>query len=605
LKLVFREIGANEVEKEVTQRDQFNSDEVDLVEALVREAHQNSLDALRPGNVVRTRLNFRAARPEERGLFEVLFKELPHHLKASRIDTGSLDFGAPRFLVIEDFGTTGLRGAWDRKDDQGFSDFWRRMGRSHKGGQQGGRWGLGKLVFSGASLARSFFGLTIQADDQHQQPLLMGQAVLRTHEYPTGRVVDGHGFFCRPRAGDHFQLPEIDRALIRNFAKAAGISRTNEPGLSIAIPFIRADITEERLIRELVRNYYFPILMGQLESDIAGRIINADSFDSLAREHGGPQLADGRLIGFIRDLRAALDSVSADLTIPISAFGNLERALTPEQLADLREAYSDGRLIRVRVTVALTRRKNGPLESHFDLFLKTTDGEAQALVVRGAITLPLEAAQFRARRVFGALIARDAGVTAFLGDAENPAHTKWNGNADTLSENWVNPGARLREIRSSLNVLVDLLAQAVEKIEPDALINIFSIPSSAGVPRPKPRPAPDPKVVPPLPKPHPKFRIDDRKGGFAVRPGSGLTDADLPLDIAVTAAYDLIRGNPFKKHSPLDFDLVKGGELTVAARDATVTATAVNALQISAISKDFEVTITGFDPNRDLRVRAV
>ncbi len=346
--------------------------------------------------------------------------------------------------------------------------------------------------------------------------------------------------------------------------------------------------------------------MGQLESDIAGRIINADSFDSLAREHGGPQLADGRLIGFIRDLRAALDSVSAaDLTIPISAFGNLERALTSEQLADLREAYADGRLVRVRVTVALSHRKNGPVESHFDLFLKTTDGEAQALVVRGAITLPLEAAQFRARRVFGALIARDAGVTAFLGDAENPAHTKWNGNADTLSENWVNPGARLREIRSSLNVLVDLLAQAVEKTEPDALINIFSIPSSAGVPRPKPRPAPDPKVVPPLPKPHPKFRIDDRKGGFAVRPGSGLTDADLPLDIAVTAAYDLIRGNPFKKHSPLDFDLVKGGELTVAARDATVTATAVNALQISATSKDFEVTITGFDPNRDLRVRAV
>ena len=35
LKLVFREIGADEVEKEVTQRDQFNSDEVDLVEALV------------------------------------------------------------------------------------------------------------------------------------------------------------------------------------------------------------------------------------------------------------------------------------------------------------------------------------------------------------------------------------------------------------------------------------------------------------------------------------------------------------------------------------------------------------------------------------------
>ena len=45
MELTFREIRPDEVEKEVTQRDQFNSDEVELIEALVREAHQNSLDA--------------------------------------------------------------------------------------------------------------------------------------------------------------------------------------------------------------------------------------------------------------------------------------------------------------------------------------------------------------------------------------------------------------------------------------------------------------------------------------------------------------------------------------------------------------------------------
>ena len=43
------------------------------------------------------------------------------------------------------------------------------------------------------------------------------------------------------------------------------------------------------------------------------------------------------------------------------------------------------------------------------------------------------------------------------------------------------------------------LPQAVEKTEPDALIEVFSIPAVAGVPRRRPRPAPDPKAVPPLP----------------------------------------------------------------------------------------------------------
>src|SRR5688572_17118754 len=102
MKLVFREIGADEVEKEVTQRDQFNSDEVELVEALVREAHQNSLDAKckNRSGPVRTRLAFRNALPEHERLFSVLFRELPAHLRASQVDISEVDFSRPRFLVI-------------------------------------------------------------------------------------------------------------------------------------------------------------------------------------------------------------------------------------------------------------------------------------------------------------------------------------------------------------------------------------------------------------------------------------------------------------------------------------------------------------------------
>jgi len=606
VKLHFRLIGADEVEKEVTQRDQFNTDEVELIEALIREAHQNSLDAKDPANhgTVRTRLAFHSATPEQRKFFDLLFRDLPPHLEACDLDVAGLELDAPRLLVIEDFGTTGLSGAWDRKDDLPFSDFWRRIGKSHKGGQQGGRWGLGKLVFSGASRARSFFGLTVRSEDPDRAPLLMGQAVLGTHHDSEGRDLDAHGFFSERRP-DGFQLPVKDPVYVRNFARATGITRADEPGLSIAIPFVRSDLSADALVRELVRNYYFPILTNQLESEVDGVRIDAASFDELATRYGGPQLRDGRLVHFIRELHAALGDGKPDVTLPEGGIRSLATAFSEAELTGLRQKYGRHELIHVRVPVTL-RRKGAmePAATFFDLFLRRTDGEGQALVVRGAITLPLEAREFRASRTFGALIARDAKITEFLGDAENPSHTRWNANATKLTDRWVNPSARLREIRGSLTSLADLMMQAVEAVEQDALVDIFSVPAEKGAPQPKPKPTPVPQPFPDIPQRKTKFVIHDRQGGFVVRRGPALSAEDLPLRISVAAAYDLIRGNPFRKHNPLDFSFLQPGELRIESSEASADPVTANSLSITATGEGFEVVVSGFDPNRDIVVRA-
>jgi hypothetical protein len=51
----FRDISDDPSEKELTQQDQFNNDEVALAEALVRETIQNSTDAGVNDNHVRVR----------------------------------------------------------------------------------------------------------------------------------------------------------------------------------------------------------------------------------------------------------------------------------------------------------------------------------------------------------------------------------------------------------------------------------------------------------------------------------------------------------------------------------------------------------------------
>ena len=133
----------NLVETEVTQRDQFRNDEVDLSDTIVREAVQNSLDAAIGDSQVR--VNFRwinGSSGLHNGYLQELFDGHLEHAASAGIELDELDFENPSALIIEDFGTRGLTGSVDQKDDDNFTDFWRRHGRSHKTGRSRGRGGL-------------------------------------------------------------------------------------------------------------------------------------------------------------------------------------------------------------------------------------------------------------------------------------------------------------------------------------------------------------------------------------------------------------------------------------------------------------------------------
>ncbi len=606
MQLLFREKRPDEVEQEVTQRDQFNTDEVSLVATVGREPTQNSLDAKADNAAGPVRVAMRIVKPGAEGaaFFAQLFSGLRPHLEAAEIDLTGADLSAPSFLVIEDFGTTGLTGNYSDPDDNGpFGDFWRRFGKSHKEGNKNGRWGLGKLVFSSASKIRTFFGLTIRNNDPYRKRLLMGQVVLSTHKLG-GKKYAPHGFFAV--SGEQgLQLPVTEAAFIDAFVQHAQLARRGEPGLSIAIPHLLDEITYQALIPEIIRNYFFPILTGKLEVEVDGEIINATTFDSVAARYAaGSNPADGDLIRFIRSINAAKGQQPA-VVLENSWKDSIETAIDPLVLADLRNAFNVGNaLIHARVPVTLRHKTRGDETTHFDLFLqKAPEGKrGEALYVRSAITVPDEARYFRPRQVFGALVAEDSVIASFLGDAENPAHTRWNGAAEKLDKNWKAGKSRLSEIRNSLGRLFEALSQAVDQREPEALIDVFSIPDFTGESRGR-------KVTPPkkmpLLTPSPKlYRIVERKGGFSIAAGPGLTGDKLPLRVKVRAAYDVLRGDPFKRHSPFDFDLMKDDDVEVLAMGADVTRTSANELTIEATGEDFRVDLDGFDLNRDLMVRA-
>jgi hypothetical protein len=601
-----RRIPRAEVDQGITQRDQFNTDEFPIAETLVREPHQNSLDGKSQftNGPVRTRIRLVEPSAKNAAYWTALLAPLRPHLENSRLDLTNIDLSMPRILLIEDFGTTGLVGAYDDKDELNFSDFWRRFGLSHKKGGAGGRWGLGKLVFTSASAIGTLFGLTVRDNDPTRERLLMGQAILNNHKVASIDYAP-HVFFAVPHE-DGFQLPERNDATIQAFSDAAGISRTNEPGLSIAVICLRDGLEPDKLLPHVITNYYFPILTDRLVVEIDNKTISNSNFDELARAHGGPRLADGSLITFIRGVNLARQEASAFNLKTGWIKDGVAVALENTQVEQLRLTYQAGQIIHVRAPIDLRRKAGNEESTYVDLFLQKTPefANGQALFVRGSITIPGEERSFRGRKSFGALLASDTTIVEFLGDAENPAHTRWVGSADKLKTNWVAPNDKVAAIKRVLNDLNELVTETENRIDETALIEFFSIPkptpSSKKIP-PTSRQKLTPPPPPQIPQSPRAFNVTPKLGGFLIK-GNPLAEVSLPYQLRVVTAYGVRRGNPFKKYKRQDFDLRSSTEIRTSAAGATWSATEPNVLLLDIATHAFRFEVSGFDTERDLEL---
>lgn len=607
MELRFRVPAEEEMERPPTQRDQFDNDDVELVDALVRESIQNSLDAKLKGHQGPVHVAFRIEELDGARLVSANQflhpDELNAHLRACELPP--VDPNAPmRVLVVEDFGTSGLTGSFSQWDEMPFCDFWRRMGRSHKGGQALGRWGLGKLVFSSISRARVFFGLTQRPGESER--LLMGQAVLTTHHLNDGTRQDSHGFYAAQGTG--IQLPERDSATINEFCTAFGVRRSTEAGLSVVAPYLRDNISSDRIVKGILRNYFFPILFGRLVASVGEVTIDAGTFASLTAKLDPGHFANGDLASFIqvmkesRDPRAPMPIVLAD---GWAKSQTLDASLG-ETVESLRARLNDGDVIVVRAPFLLKRKDGNEFRSFFDLFLQRAHADAPALFVRGSIVLNAESRYFRGRKVFSAVIADDPTISEFLGDAENPAHTGWSASAEKVSTRWRASRERLAEVRGALQKLYNSLVSAVESFDKDALIDIFSIPSDDGSKTRKNKGENvDPVKLPDIPTRRKAFRVVELSDGFGIK-SNLVDDSELPLSIRVRVAYDVLRGNPFAKHDPADFDLRGNSnkQLKFSGSGATISAIDPAVFQVDVTEKEFFIAVRGFDTNRDLIVDA-
>ncbi len=603
----FNPPGDGELRSDPVQ-DEFFRDDESVTDPLVREAIQNSLDAADGDGPVDVRFALGRAGDLGRTYIDGLWP----HIHASISDAPALPASEDTvtYLVIEDRGTRGLKGDPRQRGDSDsgkkndFYYFWRNVGRSGKGETDGGRWGLGKAVFSAASRIQTFFGMTVRKGDA--AALLMGQSMLRSHQLG-GQTYRAYGYYGRHEG--KFTLPVDTHMELDTFSRTFGLERVarNASGLSLIVPYPHTEITVDGLIASVVEQYFHSLLAGKLRVQVEGDgrcvHLNAESqsYNGALRDMidldawGRAPEPDA-----IATLAAQEPGRAPKLTDTLFAPGDLDR---------LRQRYDAAQRVAIRIPVHIEPKGSAPTATHFTLLMER-DPELQrgkGLFIRGHITV--ENARVRRPRGVRWLVVVDEDekpLSTFLGDAENPAHTEWQRSARRLKQQYVRGPSTVDFIRSVPHQIATLLAPKAEGRDPDLLRHVFSLPDETAMSA-KVRYAKtadptgtnttsDPEFT--TLGPSGELSLTRVQSGFRLRGNA----ENVPRRVRVEAAYQIIRGDPFKRYSSFDFQ-VGARPIVVRSRHVQVTFQKDNRLDLVIQSADFELVVTGFDERRDLRVR--
>jgi hypothetical protein len=620
----FRAMSRGEINVDPIEGEFFTTEALgSLSDALVREAIQNSLDAAFPGEKVQVIISF--CHPKQRLIpskTEEYLNGLHAHLSgenAGLIDQPQLNEPMD-FMVIEDFGTRGLEGDIREDEDIGeeagklkndFFYFWRNIGRAVEGTTARGRWGLGKTVFQAASRINSFFGVTVRRRDSIK--LLMGQSVLKIHR-SQGRKYAPYGYYGTFE--EDFALPVDDPSSVNKFCADFGLQRSNEPGLSVIVPYPDGDILAKDIIRSAIHHYFFPILSGDLvviiRDGVGSNVLDATSiFRFLDR-------TDWLDKGVIRS-RLELAKWSIDLPdeegvrIGEPPEGKQPKwddyLFEPEQLEHLRKKLDRGERIALVIPLWIRRSGGATQHSSYKLFLeRDPDFErGEDHFIREGVTIA-GVASLRQRGIRVLVSVVDKPLSKFLGDSENPAHTEWQERSPKFRGKYDWGPTCLRYVKNSPREILKILSRPAKGRDETLLRDLFYIDL-------KPTEEPPGKTKKPkgLPGPdgldHPSpdeittdqfFQVQKTKDGF--RLSKHPRAKHLPRTFTLEMAYDVRQGNPFKKYQLFDFELNKF-PIVVSGKGLKVASLKPNALQIVLEERDFRLMVSGFDPNRDLKIK--
>lgn len=601
-----------EIEKGFPERDPKESEFFKLTspaEAVVREFIQNALDAKQNQEIVRVKISFCSRDINSDTINSFLDNTLKEHLNACKF---LVDENYPQsvpFLILEDFGTTGLDGSTEPGDGSGnFYNFWWREGISEKMGQRGGRWGLGKTTFHIVSKIKTFWGLTVRNDGK---AFLMGKALLKTHSIREKRY-HYFGYF----SDENFK-PINDENIISQFKNIFGIKRNEgDTGLSIVIPMPVEGMDFNTVLKSVMQHYFYPILTGNLKFDIhdENNQVKELNAENLVQQVSSIDWGDTQwkeIIPSVRQILEFIKEIQGQQEVELKITDLDEPEINQdsfEQLDQMKNSFQEKEQLKLRIPLKIKKAGNGDgQETFFTILIKKFPELHKAFeyYIRSGVLIS-EIRLLGSRPVASLLVAEDLPVCEFLGDCETPAHTKWNERTEGFKEKYENAARILRFIRNSMLQILSILDEPPPERVTDFLKEFFSIPVHGEEKADKERGDTGLSEVPPFERNSEVFKVSSIENGFKVNLDSQIAGErninPVNAIIRIRMAYDTRRGNPFSQYQKFDFNVEEGNGIQIQAQNCKILSRNLNEIKIEIKDKNFELKVTGFDSSRDLIV---
>ena len=586
----FRKKSKVEVERDPGWDEYFTSNR-STEESLVREAIQNSLDAHAKCESLESQSGPARVRIYYSGKAKLLNKAAyakylagaAEHYVAEDCKIGDLPDGDCPFVAIEDFNTTGLTGHidWDytniKKKPPYYRFFWSEN-QSEKGDGTRGRWGIGKVVFPIASKLRSFFAYSIREFDEPREILC-------------GKALDWN---------------EIQRVLVENYM----------------VSFVRGELQVE------------------LENGDGDKVV----YDSAHLENIEHFLADLSVQDpeskkLLQAFQMICEGMTSPLTFPLNLYPGecpawQDKVFEESTLAAIREELdkteSDGETgkpvtIVVPMRVAEKKAKRDKL-GEFKVVIRRSAGTvARPWFYRAGLYIN----RVRPHPVanFVSVVLIDGDVSDMLNQAEPPSHSEWRVNTGEFKEIYKYPGEHIDFVVKAVRRLVDRIDETEKALDRSTLKNIFFVSRAkslaplrkgkgagkgfgqggakdsqeSGGANEKDQP-PNFEEMESKPKPYTIYPVKDGDdSGIAIK--ANIKNFK-PFDLKVSFFYETLSGKV--KFDENDFSFKKKGSLSVSREpvELPVEYPAANRLRVrvTEATKDFKLTVRGFDANRDLRV---
>lgn len=618
----FRPLNPNETSGASISDDNFADEERSSVEILVRETLQNPLDARSSDSVVRVEYKLvevdLATSEFARSIFS---DDWSRHFRAGGLIEDGQNPTKMKFLVIEDFGTTGLEGCYTDSTREGptenWNAFWFREGEGAKTTRSNGGAGQGKITLYLASQLRSVFALTKRQSDGLE--LLFGCCRFkRNYMLPDDKK---HRWAKEARWGaksdpNELATPIVKIPMLDGMKAELGLSRAMAAGTTFMVPMPADDITEVALRNAVVNEFFFAINRGRLVVKVGDMMLDASSISAVADGMG----KDCRLTKGYREFltltagatdrpatATAKDSWVKETKLTAAAFLDVE-------LAALKDRFEKSELVAVDFPIPVKRKQ--PKETSvakFRVFLQQDENaeQSQELFVRQDLGIDGEKRLKAARTIVPVMaltFIQDSKLSDFLVAAEEPTHRNWNAKRPKVTALYFSSNDVLNAVRNAALRLVQMISPEGKRDE-TALSIYFADPATeqskprggdgTGVDKPIGDPPPLQPIPPPKPKPVTVRLLED---GFEIR-AKAVDGVNFPMDCKVTLAYATVVGDAFKLWDAADFWIGDEAAHPRLHFDVSETSSNLNVLSFRLDNASSWLSVSGFDRNRQLEIR--